>query len=98
MVKNPPANAGDMRDIGSICGLGTSPISDWHSKAYTPTCLYCWPNPQTCFICFRFSLLHQPCQDRAHDTSIVINEVSLSASLNKIAIAQYSISAPEKLY
>ena len=72
--------------------------SDWHPKSYTPTCLYCWPNPQTCFICFRFSLLHQPCQDRAHDTSIVINEVSLSASLNKIAIAQYSISAPEKLY
>ena len=25
------------------------------SKAYTPTCLYCWPNPQSCFICFLFS-------------------------------------------
>ena len=25
VVKNPPANAGDMRDAGSIPGLGTSP-------------------------------------------------------------------------
>ena len=98
MVKNPPANAGDMRDAGSIPGSGTSPVSDWHSKVYTPTCLYCWPNPQTYFISFLFSLLHQQYQETAHDTSIIINEVSLSDSLNKIAIAQYSISAPEKLY
>ena len=25
MVKNPPADAGDTRDVGSICGLGRSP-------------------------------------------------------------------------
>ena len=25
MVKNPPANAGDARDVGSIAGLGRSP-------------------------------------------------------------------------
>ena len=25
MVKNPPANAGDVRDVGSIPGLGRSP-------------------------------------------------------------------------
>ena len=25
VVKNPPANAGDIRDVGSICGLGRSP-------------------------------------------------------------------------
>ena len=25
MVKNPPANAGDIRDAGSIFGLGRSP-------------------------------------------------------------------------
>ena len=25
MVKNPPANAGDIRDSGSIAGLGRSP-------------------------------------------------------------------------
>ena len=25
MVKNPPANAGDMRDVGLIPGLGRSP-------------------------------------------------------------------------
>ena len=25
MVKNPPANAGDIRDVGSIPGLGRSP-------------------------------------------------------------------------
>ena len=24
MVKNPPANAGDIRDVDSICGLGRS--------------------------------------------------------------------------
>ena len=28
--------------------------SDWHPKSYTPTCLYCWPNPQMSFICFVF--------------------------------------------
>ena len=26
MVKNPPANAGDVRDSGSIPGLGRSPV------------------------------------------------------------------------
>ena len=25
VVKNPPANAGDMRDVGSVLGLGRSP-------------------------------------------------------------------------
>ena len=25
MVKNPPANAGDVRDVGSVPGLGRSP-------------------------------------------------------------------------
>jgi len=25
VVKNPPANAGDIRDVGLICGLGRSP-------------------------------------------------------------------------
>ena len=25
VIKNPPANAGDMRDVGSIPGLGRSP-------------------------------------------------------------------------
>ena len=25
MLKNPPANAGDARDVGSICGWGGSP-------------------------------------------------------------------------
>ena len=25
MVKNPPANAGDVRDVGSVSGLGRSP-------------------------------------------------------------------------
>ena len=25
MVKNPPANAGDIRDMGSICGSGRFP-------------------------------------------------------------------------
>ena len=25
MVKNPPANAGDLRDVGSVAGLGKPP-------------------------------------------------------------------------
>ena len=25
VVKSPPANAGDIRDVGSVCGLGRSP-------------------------------------------------------------------------
>ena len=26
-VKNPPANAGDLRDVGSVTGLGRSPVA-----------------------------------------------------------------------
>ena len=37
MVKNPPANAGDTRDIGSIPGLGRSPGVGNGNK--TPVCL-----------------------------------------------------------
>ena len=33
MVKNPPANAGDVRDVGSIPGLGRSP----RVRAWQPT-------------------------------------------------------------
>ena len=33
VVKNPPANAGDARDVGSIPGLGRSPRREWQSTA-----------------------------------------------------------------
>lgn len=32
--------------------LTALPASDQNPKACTPTWLYCWPNPQTFFICF----------------------------------------------
>ena len=38
MVKNPPANAGDMRDVGSIPGLGRSP-GGGHSNPLQSSCL-----------------------------------------------------------
>ena len=38
MVKNPPANAGDMRDAGSIPGSGRSP-GRGHSDAFQYPCL-----------------------------------------------------------
>ena len=31
VVKNPPANAGDIRDVGSIPGLGRSPGGGYHN-------------------------------------------------------------------
>ena len=41
MVKNPPANAGDIRDEGSIPGLGGSP-GGGHGN---PLQYSCWVNP-----------------------------------------------------
>ena len=38
MVKNPPANAGDARDTGSIPGLGRSPGED-HGNPLQYSCL-----------------------------------------------------------
>ena len=41
MVKNLPANAGDLRDLGSIPGSGRSPRGG-HSS---PLQYSCWENP-----------------------------------------------------
>ena len=41
MVKKPPANAGDIRDLGSIPGLGRSP-GGGHGH---PLQYYCLENP-----------------------------------------------------
>ena len=38
MVKNPPANAGDIRDVGSITGSGRSP-GGGHGKPLQDSCL-----------------------------------------------------------
>ena len=38
VVKNPPANAGDIRDAGSILGWGRSPAGD-HGKPLQYPCL-----------------------------------------------------------
>ena len=43
MVKNPPANAGDIRDLGSIPGLGRSPRGG-HGSPLQYSCL---ENPRT---------------------------------------------------
>ena len=37
-VKNPPANAGDTGDTGSIPGLGRSP-GEWHGNPHQYSCL-----------------------------------------------------------
>ena len=36
MVKNLPNNAGDIRDMGSIPGLGRSPGGGQHTPVYLP--------------------------------------------------------------
>ena len=41
MVKNPPASAGDARDVGSIPGLGSSP----GGVSGGPLQCACWENP-----------------------------------------------------
>ena len=38
MVKNPPASAGDLRDMGSIPGLGGSP-GGWNGNPLQYSCL-----------------------------------------------------------
>ena len=38
MVKNPPASAGDPRDVGNIPGLGRSP-GRWHGNPLQYSCL-----------------------------------------------------------
>ena len=38
MVKNPPADAGDTRDVGSIPGSGRSP-GEWHDNPLQHSCL-----------------------------------------------------------
>ena len=38
MVKNPPANAGDIRDVGSVLGLGRSP-GGGHDNLLQYSCL-----------------------------------------------------------
>ena len=38
MIKNPPANAGDIRDVGSIFGLGRSP-GRGHDNSLQYSCL-----------------------------------------------------------
>ena len=42
-VKNPPANAGDKRDVGSIPGLGRSP----NEGMATHSCIFAWRTPGT---------------------------------------------------
>ena len=43
MVKNPPANAGDIRDAGLILGLGRYP-GEWHGN---PLQYFAWRIPWT---------------------------------------------------
>ena len=38
MVKNPPTNAGDVRDVGSIPGLGRS-LGEGHGNPFQYSCL-----------------------------------------------------------
>ena len=38
VVKNPPDNEGDIRDVGSIPGLGRSP-GGWHGNPLQYSCL-----------------------------------------------------------
>ena len=38
VVKNPPSNAGELRDVGSIPGLGTSPGGE-HANPLQYSCL-----------------------------------------------------------
>ena len=38
MIKNPPANAGDIKDVGSIPGLGGSP-AEGHGNPLQYSCL-----------------------------------------------------------
>ena len=37
VVKNPPANTGDLRDVGSIPGLGRS-LGGWHGNSLQYSC------------------------------------------------------------
>ena len=47
VVKNPPANAGDLRDVGSVPGLGRSP-GGGHGNPLQYSCL---ENPKDRGVC-----------------------------------------------
>ena len=47
MVKNPPANAGDVRDVGSVSGLGRSP-GGTNGNAFQHSCLGNPTNTEAC--------------------------------------------------
>ena len=47
VVKNPPANAGDIRDVGSIPGLGRSPGGE-HGNACQYSCLENFMDRKAC--------------------------------------------------
>ena len=44
MVKNPPANTGDQRDVGLISGLGRFP---WWEEMATHSSIFAWEIPRT---------------------------------------------------
>ena len=45
MVKNPPANAGDLRDVGSVAGLGKPPGGGHGTTTHSST--LAWRIPWT---------------------------------------------------
>ena len=49
VVKNPPANAGDIRDVGSIPGLGRSPGGE-HGNACQYSCLEKFMDRRACWL------------------------------------------------
>ena len=45
VVKNPPASAGDVRDVGSIPGLGRSPEGGHGNHSSVLACRIPWTEP-----------------------------------------------------
>ena len=60
MVKNPPASAGDIRDLGSIPGSGRSP-GEGHGKPLQDAICYCCDiSHQDECICLIFKCVNNP--------------------------------------
>ena len=58
MVKNPPAGAGDIKDMGLIPGSGRSP-GEGHSKPVQyAKCYYCAISHQDEFVCLIFKYVN----------------------------------------
>ena len=70
MVKNPPANAGDLRDVGSIPGVGKIP---WSRKGILA--LVFWPGQRSLAVHIPWSFKKLDATEHTHTHTQVLRKI-----------------------